>query len=78
MIKNKFKFIYANENVSVIKKVGKQMTKKLNDAGFQVVADLKSVTNPDTVTIAGISSESFRKIWEQAQQSLDVDAPQPS
>jgi hypothetical protein len=57
--------------------VGKQMTKKLNNAGFQVVADLKSVTNPDTVTIEGTSSESLRKIWEQTQQSLDDDAPNP-
>ena len=53
------------------------MSKKLAQAGFTLVAHLKAVSNPEGLDVPGVSKKTLQTIWEQAQLSLDIDAPHP-
>ena len=69
--------LYCDDKVTVLKKVGKKVGQKLENAQFTVLSDLKKVTDPDAVTVDGITKKSFRSLWEQAQLSSVDASPQP-
>ena len=69
--------LYCDDKVTVLKKAGKKVGQKLENAQFTVLSDLKKVTDPDAVTVDGITKKSFRSLWEQAQLSSVDASPQP-
>ena len=52
---------YLDDKLSQLKKVGKVTAKKLADAGFNTVHDLKSCTDIDSINVPGVSKPALKK-----------------
>lgn len=69
--------LYSNDKLDLLKGVGKVMKKKLEDNGFKVLGDFKTIGDPDSLNLVGITKKAFKKAWEQAKDCSPQLIPSP-
>ena len=69
--------LYLDDPISMLKGVGKVMSKKLLDSNFKTLSDLKGIDDPNSVEITSVPKSKFKNIWTLAQACQDVNSPPP-
>ena len=65
--------LYQNDQVSLMKGVGKKTVEKLESIGIKTVRDLKKISNPKDVKIPdGISINKLTSLWDQASKAVQI------